>query len=101
VTDIEWARDAVFQGAEYLDGVRPGWEREIDLDTLDVSLADLCVLGQLYLSFKNAVITLDFSVDELVSCGFVVVGTWPVRDRYRQLNIAWAELIRERLDLVA
>ena len=44
---VIWVAD----GVALLDEVWPGWEREIDLNRLDVSDADLCILGQLYGSF--------------------------------------------------
>lgn len=36
------------KGATLLDSKYPGWAQKINLDTLDLSGARLCVLGQLY-----------------------------------------------------
>ena len=41
-------------GATYLDVVRPGWAAEINLDILDLSNCEVCVLGQLYGNFWPA-----------------------------------------------
>lgn len=39
---------AAAAGATVLDIVRPGWFRDIDLFTLDLSEPDFCILGQLW-----------------------------------------------------
>lgn len=41
------AAEAVAQGAQLLDEKKPGWWRIINLDTLDLTLCDACVCGQL------------------------------------------------------
>jgi len=38
----------VARGVALLDAKRPGWEQEIDLDTLEVEAPWHCVIGQLY-----------------------------------------------------
>lgn len=37
----------VAAGVEWLDNVRPGWDREVDLTTIDLANACTCVLGQI------------------------------------------------------
>lgn len=37
----------VIAGAEFLDGVEPGWVDLLDVSQLDIALNDWCVLGQL------------------------------------------------------
>ncbi|MGH9316350.1 MAG: hypothetical protein ACRD1P_04510 [Thermoanaerobaculia bacterium] len=44
----ETPEDCVRRGAAYLDEHRPGWEKRVDLDTLDMSSPRHCVLGQAY-----------------------------------------------------
>lgn len=36
----------VMTGVEWLDQVHPGWERKIDVSTLDITDACSCVIGQ-------------------------------------------------------
>lgn len=36
------------KGAKLLDGVMPGWANKINVETLDLSGARMCILGQLY-----------------------------------------------------
>lgn len=38
----------VARGAAFLDAVEPGWRSMIDLETLDLSDTNFCVLGQLW-----------------------------------------------------
>jgi hypothetical protein len=38
----------VHNGATMLDTIYPGWDKQIDLEILDMSRANCCVLGQLY-----------------------------------------------------
>lgn len=38
---------AVAAGVEFLEGVRPGWANDIDLDIFDVDSGYRCVVGQL------------------------------------------------------
>jgi len=47
-------RPKVLRGAALLDEIRPGWEFEIDLGSLDLSRYNKCILGQLYDGSFNA-----------------------------------------------
>lgn len=40
--------DRVARGAALLDVKLPGWETEIDLDTLDIQMCTTCVVGQIF-----------------------------------------------------
>jgi hypothetical protein len=42
------ARHIVEQTASMFDQIMPGWEARIDRDTLDISSAEKCVVGQLF-----------------------------------------------------
>ena len=46
MTDIDYAA-RVAKGVALLDEKRPGWEREIDLDALDIKSGERCVTAQL------------------------------------------------------
>jgi hypothetical protein len=41
-------QERVAAGAAALDKINPGWESKVNPDTLNVSRADACVLGQVY-----------------------------------------------------
>ena len=41
-------RDRAAAGAAFLDRVKPDWFKRVNLDTLDLSCDDTCVLGQLH-----------------------------------------------------
>ena len=41
-------RYEVLRGAAWLDQVRPGWDQEIDLTTLEMSNCARCIVGQLW-----------------------------------------------------
>jgi len=45
--------ESVTRGISLLDADRPGWENEIDLETLDITDGLVCILGQLYGDFFN------------------------------------------------
>ena len=46
MTDIDYAA-RVAKGAALLDAERPGWERELDLSTLNIANGETCVTAQL------------------------------------------------------
>ena len=54
--DERHAELAVREGAEILDSypALSGWRHRIDLDTLDLGHAQMCVLGQLYGDYAHA-----------------------------------------------
>jgi hypothetical protein len=73
-------------GAAFLDKRRPGWDRLIDLDTLDMGDPRNCVLGQLYGIIYAAIIGV--FVDDEERLGF--------EGNYAVLTADWKRLIRER-----
>lgn len=90
--------EAVQLGIQRLDEVNPGWYREIDLETLDMSSAARCVLGQLYHTFS-------FGKEQLgISCGRDYGFALHIYDlrvnhdlAWRELREAWIEEIEARL----
>lgn len=50
--------DRVAKGAALLDRELPDWAREIDLERLDITQVDDCILGQLYTSWADGMISL-------------------------------------------
>jgi hypothetical protein len=110
----------VCRGVAFLDKHVPGWEKEIDLDDLDLQMGDRCVLGQLYFArhprSRAVGITVfdrmlgelgirgldDDKYDEAEKLGFII----PWRDdyditdaetRFGRLTTAWKRVIRRRL----
>lgn len=53
--DQQTAEKCVERGVKFLNGVKPGWFEEIDLETLDLARGSRCVLGQLYGDFHDGV----------------------------------------------
>lgn len=88
----------VVRGAEFLDENLPGWEKKIDLETLDLSSTCGCVLGQQlrtgqadrrYDRMRKRLGLNDRQADLL---GFNLYGT----QRYSNLTAAWRRLIAAR-----
>jgi hypothetical protein len=91
---ITTASKRAAHGARMLDLARPGWHRQIDLTTLDLSVVDGCVLGQLYSHYNLGRAMLGISPSRAVEYGFFV------RTRlrsYKALTRAWRREICTRL----
>lgn len=43
-------RDRVQRGARLLDEKKPGWEKEIEIDHLNMEMVDRCILGQVVMN---------------------------------------------------
>lgn len=88
------------KGIAYLDEKYPKWDRLIDLDLLDMQLADRCVIGQIV---GNFFIEFDYAEAPLaVELGFQT-GVWDDGepylddgDAYRILDRRWKAAIRRR-----
>jgi len=89
-------KERVAAGAAALDAVRPGWEREIDLDGLHFPGVTTCVLGQLYggLRAGQQAVCLPDTGAGLVGFGFAL----PRHYGYAPVTRAWKRLIRARLE---
>jgi len=106
---VSSAWEKAFAGAEFLDSVRPGWEREIDHDVLNIGDPSCCMLGQLYASFKKGLKKLDLNNEDAVEMGFLApaelnynrgdeVSEMEVRivnKQYEELTAAWREIQRD------
>ena len=84
----------VERGAELLDREKPGWERKIDVETLDLSSCSECILGQAFRvnqhpAYRRA---LDILGVESSRYGFTPWG----RQAWSNLTAAWRELIESR-----
>lgn len=86
----------VKKGAHLLDEKYPKWHESIDLDTLELQRADLCVLGQLgrahYGSYDSEVGYLGINPREY---GFDLPMEW-TEDGWEELTALWVNQIRLR-----
>lgn len=117
MTDIDYAA-RVAKGVALLDEKRPGWERELDLETLDISDGNFCVTAQLYGGlWRNGMQALgltDHNSGTYVSHGFNAEGEehcsraccagsgdlpegYSMEAAYTTLNAEWRRVITERL----
>lgn len=46
-------KEAIQRGMTYLDEIKPGWEKQIDFDSLDMGESSTCICGQLGLKSAN------------------------------------------------
>lgn len=73
--------EQVRRGMALLDERVTGWDRQLNLTTLDINSYFSCVLGQLYGSYMRGMRMLDLTNEEGVGHGFVVpVMLSPVLD---------------------
>lgn len=63
------------KGIEFLNRINPGWVDKIDLDTLDMSSSNKCIIGQLYGDYwvSMRVIEKDYYIDRF-EYGFSCFG---------------------------
>jgi len=117
--------EEIARGAAFLDEVRPGWERQIDIGTLELNACDQCVLGQVFgeeaertaaiarkatetedavwfnlydhTGFDWARVNLD--VPDTASLGFSALGgRRDLMDNYHTLTDEWVAFIKDRFD---
>ena len=62
--------ERVARGVALLDRVEPGWFHRIDVNALDVSQYDRCILGQLYKDYRLGLSALGLTQDEATEHGF-------------------------------
>ncbi len=91
----------MIKGPEYMDEVRPGWYRQINLQRLNIASCYECIGGQLegeYADFKHAVGLSELQAYEL---GFVVNSIGKTRDaieeNYNRLDEEWTQAVKDRL----
>ena len=93
------AQKRIDKGVAWLDKVRPGWEKEIDVETLEMSEMDSCILGQLFGNVRNVEFFLNENDhrftdwDKLEEYGFV---SKPHKG-YDVLQTGWVNMIQERV----
>ncbi len=108
MTDSLYAEE-VAEGIEFLNDEVPDWWTLIDLDTLDLSSADVCVLGQVFAAradetglasgyhyVLNQYENMHYAVTSMGFCAgtkhnAIYGGT--CSDEYDDLNAEWARVI--------
>lgn len=83
--------DRINLGVEWLDKVRPDWFDSIDLDRLDISCIDNCVLGQVFGEFGNAPLL----EEEIYELGFDINSGPDRKEQVKILQSEWEDKIRE------
>jgi len=96
----ETAEYAVSCGVAVLDELSPGWADSVDVDTLDVSNGDVCILGQLFGDYLTGCDMLHLRGDAPARCGFNVVvdkeETDATAEAWRSLQSEWTRVIQVR-----
>lgn len=111
-TPKQW-RAAIRAGMAFLDAMRPQWRRRIDLEKLDLSEPDCCVLGEVYGDYfkgrdrllNGSVPTDEYGDDELLdddtrsrvlNARAQALGFYADRDEdYPRLTRLWREEYRK------
>lgn len=98
--DVEEMVERVNRGATLLDKRRPNWNYEVVPENLDMSSAQLCIVGQTYGDYDEHVGPIfgkdefEDAQDEAAEHGFVTGdefdGEWELMDR------VWGYLLQER-----
>ena len=88
------------KGAKYMDVVRPEWYKEVSPDTLEMSNASVCILGQTFSDYWEALERLDITDEMAVSLGFIAAGRFDYNKsevEFECLTHAWQnELMKRR-----
>jgi len=80
-------KDRVRAGIAFLNVVRPGWFRKINTNKLDLSNANVCILGQIEGDFFSGKMIHNLDQSLTVNMGFE--ADFPVTDRYPLLTKFW------------
>lgn len=90
--------DRAARGARFLDERAPGWESQINLDTLNIARSDNCALGQVYGSYGVGVQATGTAA-RVHDLGFMTAGS--IDEEYRLLTEAWKKEVQDRRALVS
>lgn len=85
------AEEYVASGAAFLDEKYPAWRQRIDVDTIDISDGDHCILGQLYGSYSQGVDLLRLGDGAVENFGFI----YSTRAPSGALTDAWQALLAD------
>lgn len=97
MSEIDYAA-RVAKGVALLDQKRPGWERQIDLEDLDIQSPHSCVTAQLsgVSWWRTGMKQLDLDMESYTDHGFRVDDDREGED-YPVLNSLWRDVVTERL----
>jgi hypothetical protein len=104
VSTIDYIAARVARGAALLDEKRPGWEREIEIESIRMIDPCFCVLGQLYETYWDA-------LEPFLGCSDKFVGNVIATERgfnadhdsgigYLALQEEWVRVIKDRQEQV-
>lgn len=110
MSEIDYAA-RVAKGVALLDEKRPGWERELDLEILDIAEPARCVTAQLSgeRDFRMGQLQLELNDASYIAHGFNAEGDcdccltedvpegYDQNEAYAKLNTLWREVIQGRL----
>lgn len=87
----------VARGAALLDEKHPGWDRLIDLETLDMTSGTRCVLGQLYGTLDDGEAVLGLGRAQTARHGFICTSAAFYGCICGELAAPWRAEIARRL----
>ena len=88
----------VEKGAEFLDAQKPGWEKKINPELLDLSHSCKCILGQVYGDYGDGFVELGLSqVEDRAALGFTIdQRALAVKRSFTPLTREWLLYLAER-----
>src|SRR5690349_3384032 len=86
--------DRVAAGAAFLDEVKPGWHKEIDVERLNLESSCRCVMGQLYGSYFGRPVALKVGPFAGVNHGLSLSAGTP--EKWRKLDELWIKEVEIR-----
>lgn len=90
--------ERVSAGVAFLDARQPGWHKRIRIGDLDISSDCGCVIGQLFESYNDNPLELDYR--QARDYGFFEYAGRNRDDRYGRLTALWQDRILERFEPV-
>ena len=90
-------QERIDKGIAWLDEVRPGWEKEINVERLDMSEMNNCILGQLFSNIRMVEFFVglnDFKFVDIKKHGFDTLSG----ESYEVLRDGWINVIQNRLN---
>lgn len=70
--NIQLNFNRVQRGIVFLDKQKPGWHCDINVDKIDMSHSDSCILGQLFGNYEDGLDELELEHDEAVNYGLTI-----------------------------
>jgi len=82
------------RGAAHLDGVQPGWQNQINTNTLNIAHSHRCALGQVYGTYGAGLSQAHVGA-RAADLGMVAM-TANIDAEYRALTEAWVQEVEKR-----